>query len=84
MNKLIHIIIITFIITFIFSPPTFAVEQGVQIPSSNELSGLSTTPFQYQWIKFQYVWGSDQPIDQWVNDAKQAGFKVLVSVAKKT
>ncbi len=66
-----------------FINPAYAVEQGVQIPSSNELSGLSSTPFKYQWIKFQYVWGSDQPIDTWVKSAKQAGFKVLVSVAKK-
>lgn len=76
-------IVFIIVINFILPNTTFAVEQGIQIPSSSELSQLSTTSFKYQWIKFQYVWGSDQPINDWVKTAKDGGYKVLVSVAKK-
>lgn len=62
-----------------------ALETGVQIPDSNTLPRLSSAPFKFSWVKFQYSWrgAKDQPVDTWVKEAKQAGYKVLVSVAKK-
>ncbi len=54
--------------------------RGIQIPDGATASRLP--PGQYQWVKFQYVAGSQQPIKSWVQQAKSNGYKVLVSIAK--
>lgn len=58
---------------------------GVQIPDSTPVTQadrLSAAPFKFGWIKYQYALGSDQPIEQWIRDARQDGYRVMVSVAK--
>lgn len=74
------------LITILLHPISiFAFETGVQIPDANTLPRLENAPFKFGWVKFQYSWrdSKDQPIDAWAKAAKQQGYKVLVSVAKK-
>lgn len=67
---------------FMPQPVKAIVETGVQVPSSNAVTRLSSSGYSYKWIKFQYELGGDQPIATWINAAKQNGYKVLISVAK--
>lgn len=74
------------LITVLLCPvPTFALETGVQIPDASALPRLESAPFKFSWVKFQYSWrdAKDQPVEDWAKAAKQQGYKVLVSVAKK-
>lgn len=74
------------LITTLLRPMSvFALETGVQVPDSSTLSRLESAPFKFGWVKFQYSWrdSKNQPIEAWVRAARQQGYKVLVSVAKK-
>lgn len=73
------------ILNSIFITPAYAVEKGVQVPSEKPIRQLTNFSIKFDWIKFQYSWAdaNSQPIDTWVDSARSAGYKVLVSVAKK-
>lgn len=55
---------------------------GVQIPSEQTLPRLSDSQLNFDWVKYQYALGSDQPVESWINNAHNRGFKVLLSIAK--
>lgn len=55
---------------------------GVQLPSEQALTRLHQSQFKATWIKFQYSLGSNQPLEEWIRQAKDKGYYVLISVAK--
>lgn len=66
-----------------FVPPVLAVSTGVQLPSAGPLDRLQNSNQNFEWVKFQYQWGSGQPYMEWVEAARAQGKKVLLSVAPK-
>jgi len=72
------------------SPPsqTSGIYIGVQLAKATTIGRLLPSQYSFQWVKFQYSLGSDQPIEQWINYAKQQSsgggktYQVLVSIAK--
>lgn len=67
----------------LFMPtPALAVISGVQIPSEQPIKRLIPAKYGFKWLKYQYSLGSAQPLDVWIDTAKQNNFRILVSVAK--
>lgn len=79
------LLLLIFYLLQIFTPTTYALEKGVQLPSERPIDRLKTYPTSFKWIKFQYRWdvANEQPVETWVNAANAAGYKVLLSVTHK-